>query len=619
MQKIANKTTQEKIKEEQERYYSKAARAKIPPEDFAGPNSTFPIKVQNDVYNAAKLIGHAHDPNAVKQAIIKIATRKGFSLPKAWMEEVDDTDKKESTIQSDLPIQTMNIIKVKKESAIASLKTCWLEDDAISLNGRQYPKESVDQLIRSAQLQLSDMNALPLTCYISHQKADEDNTLDIAGKIVNVWREGTKAFAQIDIPDTHTGRDIATLVNGNYIRSQSLRASGAEIKPDRNHTFPQVIGNLKLEGIDFTTSPGLSSIARITDIKMIAESTSPQCVEEIFRTDSTQFSVEEKMDIHEETIASMTTGTSVGMTNDNPTDKYSAANYHLAPTAPGDEFPQQLQDVHDRIAFVTEKACAPSMMETLQRFGEDILIEKSKLSESGSKLSANTKMHLNKAHDQLAEHMNLACMNAGGLSGDGDNDDDDKNAMGNSFSGSGMKKGDPINISNPSEKALSRYDIQEMIKQQLTPKKEQNRMNASDAIKMLQEAGYALTPPKTKEELLKEEFEVKIAEQTKKAEEQNALLLAKLEQMNVSITESKEPYALSARKSLIEATKKQNEKKPYYRNGDYIREHLSDMSFREQLLDRSRPLPEKINPEHLLKELEIELLGAYDAKFGLSS
>lgn len=64
--------------------YTKSDRAKIPAEDFAGPNQTFPIVTQQDVHDAARLIGHAANPAAVKARVMAIAKRKGFSLPDAW-------------------------------------------------------------------------------------------------------------------------------------------------------------------------------------------------------------------------------------------------------------------------------------------------------------------------------------------------------------------------------------------------------------------------------------------------------------------------------------------------------------------------------------------------------
>lgn len=70
-------------------HYTDKDREKIPEEDFAGPGRTYPIVTQGDVHDAAKLIGHAADPAAVKAKVKAIAKRKGFSLPESWQEEED--------------------------------------------------------------------------------------------------------------------------------------------------------------------------------------------------------------------------------------------------------------------------------------------------------------------------------------------------------------------------------------------------------------------------------------------------------------------------------------------------------------------------------------------------
>jgi len=67
--------------------WNAAARDKLQkesPEDFAGPHKSFPIKSQKDVHDAARLIGHADDPEAVKSKIKAIAKRKGLSVPDNW-------------------------------------------------------------------------------------------------------------------------------------------------------------------------------------------------------------------------------------------------------------------------------------------------------------------------------------------------------------------------------------------------------------------------------------------------------------------------------------------------------------------------------------------------------
>src|SRR5690349_14464855 len=261
-----------------ERDFSTKKRKAMDLADFGDPaKRAFPVLNQEDLDNAARLLGHADNPAAVKKRLIAIAKRKGLKLPDSWQK--DDDHPKETTHAS---LSSQRSSSSIPRTVLATIKTCWLEDDAVSLNGRQYPREAVDRLVQSAQVALSDPDGLPLTCYLSHDKADQDSTLDIAGKITRVWREGNKAYANIDIPNTQTGRDIATLVKGGFIRSQSLRASGAEMRLNQDRTFPQVTGTgLKLEGIDFTTRPGLSQTARITDVQ-VAESTAPQNIHEVF-------------------------------------------------------------------------------------------------------------------------------------------------------------------------------------------------------------------------------------------------------------------------------------------------------------------------------------------------
>lgn len=73
-----------KRKFEKPGHYTKKDREKIPSKDFAGPNKTFPIVTQKDVYDAARLVGHAKNPSQVKKNIIKIAKRKGYDIPKSW-------------------------------------------------------------------------------------------------------------------------------------------------------------------------------------------------------------------------------------------------------------------------------------------------------------------------------------------------------------------------------------------------------------------------------------------------------------------------------------------------------------------------------------------------------
>lgn len=619
---VSNRAVASRIND---RDFSTKKRTSMDLSNFGDPSKrAFPVLNQSDLDNAARLIGHADNPAAVKKRLIAIAKRKGLTLPDSWKDGNDKPKEAATTTPT-----------FKPKQRIARIKSYFIEDDAISLNGRQYPKEAVDRLIQSAQMQLSDPNALPLTCYLSHDKADQDSTRDISGKITHVGREGGKGYALIDIPDTTAGRDAASLVAGGYIRSQSLRASGAEMKMDRERTFPQVGGSgLKLEGIDFTSSPGLSQAARITEL--VTESHEPQTINEVFNAHPTTLLLEDlpsmpTEDLQEETISPLTSGDSVGMTNDDPRDDYSKRMYTMPPTAPTDTFPEamsNLSDVHDRLAYVMGMACGPETMEAVRRFGTSVVLEREKLQEAGAKFAVSTRKHLMKAHDGVAGHLNMPCI------GDGDTDADDKPAMGPGFSGAGMQPGDQDSMSDSDKErhTLTRQDIERMVQEQLrkvtptrqpsaptTQKETKKPMTKEEAIRLLAESGYDVKAPKTKDELLQEAMDAKLAEQRKQMEDQQALISTQLEEMKQLLADRANPYAAHVqRKSLVEgATATDSTKRPYYRNGDYIREKLNAEGMREQLLDRSRPLPTDMNPEHLLKELQLELLGMYDAVYGL--
>src|SRR6266581_1519869 len=98
-------------------YIPAKTRNAIPDEDFAGPHNSYPIRNQEDVDNAARLIGHADNPDAVKAAIIRIAKKKGLSLPDAWQ----SGDKKESLSES---------TPFTPKPRVATFKTKFLSDGA---------------------------------------------------------------------------------------------------------------------------------------------------------------------------------------------------------------------------------------------------------------------------------------------------------------------------------------------------------------------------------------------------------------------------------------------------------------------------------------------------------
>ena len=66
------------------RYYSQKERKSMSAGSFCGPHRSFPITNQADVNNAARLIGHADNPDAVKACIKRKANANGWSLPDSW-------------------------------------------------------------------------------------------------------------------------------------------------------------------------------------------------------------------------------------------------------------------------------------------------------------------------------------------------------------------------------------------------------------------------------------------------------------------------------------------------------------------------------------------------------
>ena len=66
-------------------YIKQKERDKISDSDFGDPTGRkFPIRNQQDVHDAASLIGKAANPDAVRKHIISICKRKGFTVPKTW-------------------------------------------------------------------------------------------------------------------------------------------------------------------------------------------------------------------------------------------------------------------------------------------------------------------------------------------------------------------------------------------------------------------------------------------------------------------------------------------------------------------------------------------------------
>ncbi len=491
------------------------------PENFAGPNKSYPIKDASDVKDAWNLAGHAANPDAVRSKIKSIAARLGLT---SALPDTAKDGKKEAT------------------NRIARVKSVFLEDDATSLNGRKYPAQTVNRLIQAAQVQLSDSNALPLTVYLSHDAAYADATREIVGKVAAIGKEGTQAFALIDVPDTQAGHEVVNLVKGGYIKSQSLRAINAEMYIDNNEPYPMVGGeNIRLTGIDFTSSPGIPN-ARV---EYVSESKEPQDIREVF------------------------------------TFKDTALIEEVKPSNEALNLPS-LETTHNYLAKAIGLECAPENIE------HDAALKFLGITEVGAKFSTKTLEYLGHAHSGLASFLGMECKESKKES-------------------TGDKPASPETKEQPmteEEKKQLLKELQEAFAQQQKAEKEPPKPTAEDALKLLQEAGYTVAPPKTQEEI----WDEKIGKQM--LEMQNAFT-QKLEEMQQKLA----PRTFPQRKSMVEGSNEQEKpKKPYYRHGDYMRDQLRDPNTQLELLDRSRPKPEWYNAERDLKELEVQLMGWMDAQ-----
>jgi hypothetical protein len=607
------------------------------PENFAGPDGSFPIKDRSDVGDAWGLAGHADNPDAVRRKIIAIAKRLGFTdaLPdtaKDFMQSdgKEDDEKKESTPSESVSIASAPSSSIRPRERIATIQVCWIEDNARSLNNRIYPAETVNRLIASGQRKLSDANALPITCFLSHADADNDHTPALIGRATKIWREGSKGMALIDLADTQPARDALGLLVGKYIRTESLRASNAELRTDSRYDVPVVGGDaIELDGIDLTNYPGLEACARVQQIQ-IAESANQKTtpLTEVFditpsavtlhevysQKDAPTMSKIQEADQGGNTVGGYTptSGNTVGTTNDPTQDTYGKAMYNTPELTTG---PMQgmtnapeLMEAHDRIAMVQNRSCAPGKESVRWKaaYSKMSESERQSLSEAGKKLSSKNDAHLDAAHDAIAKHTGMACEGVNNKMAsndpDGDGDDDSTN--------------DPQK--NPD------FALDQLNKNNMESRKKGNSpMSKDDALRLLEEAGYdtsSLQKKKTEAELLREQLEALKAEQAKQLEEMRAMIAATQQKPAQQQVVEDAPQ----RRSLVNDAAHTASANPrsirgqLYKHGQYLQEKIRNTDW-EQLADRTCPLPENLELDHLIKEFEQLYAVQYDDRFKILS
>ncbi len=187
-------------------------------------------------------------------------------------------------------------------SKLATVKVCFLEYNARSLNGRIYPKATCDAIFQAAQAKIAQ-DDLPATVFINHQSANSDSNRELVGKVARVWQEANRFYADLELADTSVARDMLALVESKTLRSESMRVAGVELRYLPEFDLPVVVVQegcqVDFRGIDFTTNPGLADVARIQQVLYEDEQDQQAYIEEFTVENVT---VESKQEEQEPTV-----------------------------------------------------------------------------------------------------------------------------------------------------------------------------------------------------------------------------------------------------------------------------------------------------------------------------
>lgn len=411
------------------------------PENFAGPDGSYPIEDGEDVKDAWGLAGHADSPDAIRAKVKEIAKRLGLTSA------LPDTAKTEESTAASATI-------ARPAKKIATLPICWLEYNARSLNGRIYPKATCDAIFEAARKKIADLDASdPPTTFVSHEDANHNVNTHLVGGPTKVWQEGSKFWANIDMADTSIARDMVALIEGRYLRSGSIRVLGVELHQDRNYDLPLVVVQEGVEpvfqGIDLTTRPGLVDTARIPQV-LYEEASQPPF------TESFDFEI---LPIQKETSMGipMYAQIALGMLQEAMTPDREAH-----------------QRVHDHLAGVLDETVKAVHGSESARLRSAVQI-----SEEGRAIAQKHAVRLVAAHDESAKACGMTCEGAYnealGIAPSDTDHDGDNPAAGN----------DP---DHDGESARRRN----------------NTMTEEEALALLRGKGYNVAPPKTAEEQINE-------------------------------------------------------------------------------------------------------------------
>jgi hypothetical protein len=530
--------------------------------DFAGPDRSFPITTQAQLDAAAHLIGHAADPAAVKRKAIAIAKRKGFKLPASWQKEDGDGDDDDDDGDGKTQESAASVVQAqnKPRKKIATLKVCFLEYNARSLNGRIYPKQTCDAIYQSGLRKLADTNALPMTCFVSHEAANGNINTELVGAVRGLTQEGSKFYATIDLADTRVAWDQLALVEGGYMRSESMRVLGVDLKHDRNYDLPLVVpqettAEVELMGIDLTTRPGLIDSARI--LQTLYESQAKEQYTESFALQDVHIEQKEEtpMDLRMSGVP-LYLRVLINSVNEGLTPDRKAH-----------------QRIHDHLAGVLDATVKPIHGSESARL---IAAVESELTEEGRAIAKQHAVRLAHAHAEAARQLGMDC-ESGYHSTLGialDPDQDGAPDQSNQDTGDEDEEDDGESHQER-EKVMTEQEMMEALKAK----------------------GFTIEAPKTPEQKLQETIDAAIAEAERKFNEKlNALTESNNNNNN---SPQRKTQALNG---MNESNNNDLVEEDLYQEGDYLAGKLHPKNWKA-LANPRVPWPQDVDPALALHEL----------------
>lgn len=177
--------------------WSREARDRLSeeaPEDFAGPHQSFPIRGQEDVDHAARLIGHADDPEAVKSKIKTIAKRKGLTIPDSWKDASKPAENTKGTSVATIPMPPAR---------------------SAALRGTTVTNEQLKTIAANCRCEATKKELLSLVNNSPLKAPENMNDAELKNHHQRVVSEVARRHAGMDT-DPDTGQNAEAGANGGY-------------------------------------------------------------------------------------------------------------------------------------------------------------------------------------------------------------------------------------------------------------------------------------------------------------------------------------------------------------------------------------------------------------------